>query len=227
MVTEDSTKSNESESSETQQTQEIEEDLSRYTIGSSGKAPAMLEQEGRERKESEGKKEIIGFGLAPKKKKAEVPLEVRNKRLYIIGILLLILIVVLSAILFFLRMNIGSNHEEVVEIRQVQEDVEIEDFEIDISVQQLSREEISLEILNGSSVSGLAGKTAKDFENLGYEIIEVGNSEPTDTNIVLVNSRDSGKIDVLLEDLEDKLNIASVSGELEDSSASARIILGG
>ena len=91
---------------------------------------------------------------------------------------------------------------------------------------ELKREEITLEILNGSGVSGAASEKAKVFEDLGYKIIKTGNAEATTGSRLYVKSEIEGLIDVLLKDVKDKLNISSVSGELKDSTASARIILG-
>jgi hypothetical protein len=91
---------------------------------------------------------------------------------------------------------------------------------------QLTREEITLEILNGSGVSGAAGEAATTFEDLGYEVSKVGNAEETEGNQLYVNPDVEDLVDVLLEDVKDELDISSVSGELDDSTASARIILG-
>lgn len=98
--------------------------------------------------------------------------------------------------------------------------------EAEETLELLTREVITLEILNGSGVAGAAAETADIFEELGYEILEIGNADETIGNQLYVNPEVADLIAVLLEDVEGELDIASVSGELEDSSASARIILG-
>jgi hypothetical protein len=91
----------------------------------------------------------------------------------------------------------------------------------------LSREEITLDILNGSGVTGLAGKTATTFEELGYVLGTVGNAESTKENELYIKEESLNKLSVLYEDVLEELNISSPSGYLDiDEKADARIVLG-
>lgn len=95
------------------------------------------------------------------------------------------------------------------------------------AVEQLERTDIRLEILNGSGVSGAAGRQQDIFAALGYETIEVGNADATEGNELYVHPDYLEAIDVLLEDVEDELDIATISGQLdEDSELTAQIVLG-
>ena len=75
-------------------------------------------------------------------------------------------------------------------------------------------------------MAGAASEVASTFELLGYEIIEIGNADETEGNQLYVDSDLEDLLDQLLEDVEEELDISSVSGKLTGSTASARIILG-
>lgn len=92
----------------------------------------------------------------------------------------------------------------------------------------LVRSEWSFEVLNGSGVSGEAKKLAEELRKLGYEVLKTANADK-DTytqNQIFVRAGLKEKIDPVIADLKDIIKIASVAGELTDSSASARIIIG-
>jgi hypothetical protein len=77
-----------------------------------------------------------------------------------------------------------------------------------------------------TDIAGHAGDASDTFEELGYEIVKVGNAKDTTGNQLYVDPEVEGKLGVLLEDVESELGISSVSGDLTGSEASARIILG-
>jgi hypothetical protein len=158
-----------------------------------------------------------------------IPLEKSNKRIYLIGIVISLLVIGTTAAVLYLRSKqpTEKSQEVVTEVtEEVSEEPVTETTETAEEVEQLERDEISLEILNGSGVSGLAGKTADTFEALGYTIADTGNATATEGNELYVNPDYADMIEVLLSDVEDELNITSVSGDLDDSDATARIILG-
>ena len=93
----------------------------------------------------------------------------------------------------------------------------------------IDRSEWSLEVLNGTATPGLAKDLADKLETLGYEIILTGNADNKDyeeSQILITSEKDSEEIDLLLEDIKKEIDISSSSGDLEDSTASARIIIG-
>jgi hypothetical protein len=169
-----------------------------------------------------------------------------KKKVYVVGVV--ITVIVLSAVggVFFLRVkqsqkNISKNDTAYPTLTQKQDGdnasqtgTEGEEGEdgggnaglVVTESLGLERSEISLEVLNGTDVTGLAGQTADSFKQLGYEIAEVGNAEDTVGNKLYVNPDFEGELGVLLEDVEEELSISSVSGTLSGSDAHARIILG-
>lgn len=92
----------------------------------------------------------------------------------------------------------------------------------------LIRSDWSFEVLNGSSVSGLAKKLADQILSLGYQVVKTGNADKNDYlhTQIMVREELEDKVDLIIADLRDVVKIASVGGQLKDSTASARLILG-
>lgn len=152
----------------------------------------------------------------------EVPPEKRNARLFTAGIVLALVLLGSTGAFFYLKST--STTEEAV-LAGKTEEVE-EEVVSTPTPASLPREEISLEVFNASGVAGAAGSTAEELEELGYQIAEVGNADDITGNELYVNPEFEGLLDQLFEDVEEMLDIASVTGELTNSTATARIVLG-
>lgn len=153
------------------------------------------------------------------------PEEKSRKKIYIIGAIILLLVLVASILLF---MNFNKNkkvEESKVETAQTPE-VSSPTEVAEEKPETFDRSKITLEILNGSGVAGAAKKIADNLAALGYQIIEVGNASASEqSQIFISNSLEKYKSE-FLKDLEEDFKEATISGELEDSTASARIIIG-
>lgn len=92
----------------------------------------------------------------------------------------------------------------------------------------LVRSEWTLEVLNGSATAGLAKKVAVKLEALGYPVIKTGNADKSSyaQTEILVKKELADKVGLVIADIKEVVKIASQAGELKDSTASARIILG-
>lgn len=99
----------------------------------------------------------------------------------------------------------------------------------------LIRSDWSFEVLNGTSTSGQAKKLADKLIALGYPVVKTGNADKQslpdgkqsyEVTQILVKKELMDKIDLVVADLKDTVKIASMAGELKDSTASARIIIG-
>jgi len=156
---------------------------------------------------------------------SDVPLEKSNKKLYFFGIFIVVLVLGATAGVFYYRTQ-QQAEEEVQEVVVEEEEEEVAEVKSTPTPAELTREEITLVILNGSGVAGLAGDTADTFKALGYEILSTGNADLQEGNELYVNPEVEGLVDLLIKDADEELSISSVSGELEDSTASAQIILG-
>ena len=153
----------------------------------------------------------------------EAPLEKTNRKLFTAGLIVVLFIFGVTGWVFYLT---NRYSEETTQEEITLEEGATEEPAATPASTQLERGEITLEILNGSGVAGAAGDAAEVFEALGYEDVEIGNADETEGNELYVSSDIEDLIDVLLEDVEEELDISSISGELDDSTASARIILG-
>lgn len=151
----------------------------------------------------------------------EEPQEKYNKKLFIFGGITLALIVLMSGgfLLSYLK-NPPQEEKAVTPVASEPEPTEVPEA--------LNRSQISFEVLNGSGVSGAAKKLADELTALGYFVIKSGNADKQtypDTQIYISKEMEE-KTEEILADLANLVKIATVSGELKDSTASARIILG-
>lgn len=153
-----------------------------------------------------------------------VKLEITNQRLLVLGIVVGAAIILTTATLFFLRTRVelqDFNEQEVIEEESTPAPT-AEPIVVDI----LSVEEITLEILNGSGITGLAGDTADEFADLGYSDVEIGNAdEQEETVIIASNDYSEEELENLLDDTRRRLGVNEIS-EFSDLNTVARIILG-
>lgn len=86
----------------------------------------------------------------------------------------------------------------------------------------------TLEILNGTKTPGLAKKAAQTLENRGYKILKTGNADNSNyaKTQLFVSKAYTNQSTFFLVDINSDIKITSVAGELKDSTATARIILG-
>jgi hypothetical protein len=154
----------------------------------------------------------------------EIELEKKNSKLYVFGIILAIIVLAATIVALYIRAKQAIDQNKETETAQMEEVVE------PVAPPEptpIPRGDISLDILNGSGESGLAGSTADTFKDLGYAIYQVGNANSTEGNQVYINpDLNQDLLTLLFEDLLEELDISSSSGELKDSTASAQIVLG-
>ncbi|OGG08950.1 hypothetical protein A2154_03700 [Candidatus Gottesmanbacteria bacterium RBG_16_43_7] len=152
-------------------------------------------------------------------------LERVNRRLYLFGGLVAGVIIGLVGILAYAY------------ITQISEPKDQKSSESPLSVPSrvpmpaFVRMNISFEVLNGSGISGAAGRAADTLTEKGYDVISVGNADdvklgaPLELYLIEVEESNREKI---LGDLVELFGEATYSGLLDtDSSASARIIIRG
>lgn len=150
--------------------------------------------------------------------------EKSNKKLYIWGGAALSLIVILT--IGFFMFSSKEIKEEESPTAQVEATSTPQPTEAPKKV--LKREEWSLEVLNGSGVSGLAKKVADKLAALGYPVVKTGNADKDDykDSLIFTTTDLKDKVELIIADIKDVIKIASFGGELKDSTASARIIIG-
>ncbi len=148
-----------------------------------------------------------------------------GKKILIVAIIILILLA--GAYLANKRFQVSSKLKNVIQPTPVATATPVP-TPIPTTKPALDKSEWSLEILNGSGITGAAKKVADKVQSLGYPVIKTGNAdkETYRETEILVKKELKDKIDLVIADLKDTVKIASVAGELKDSTASARIILG-
>lgn len=93
----------------------------------------------------------------------------------------------------------------------------------------LDRSDISVEVLNGSGETGVAGKASDYLKSLGYGIASVGNADNTDYQgvTIQVKSSRSSFAALLKKDLSSDYTVTSATSDLSaSSSADALVIIG-
>lgn len=92
----------------------------------------------------------------------------------------------------------------------------------------LNRADWSFEVLNGSGESGLARKIAGQLKELGYQVVKTGNADKNNypKTQISVKKEQTDQAELVIADLKDTIEVASIAGELTEGTASARIILG-
>ncbi|OGH20639.1 MAG: hypothetical protein A3D74_04255 [Candidatus Levybacteria bacterium RIFCSPHIGHO2_02_FULL_37_13] len=148
----------------------------------------------------------------------------KQKIMFFTGLLFVALILLATLTLIIALNNMQGQEKTIktVELEAKQPQVEKP------TKPSLERSEWTLEVLNGSGIAGAATKISRTLESLGYKVIKTGNAkDDTYTTIhVLIDKAMMDQAELLLADLKDTLPTATLSGELTDSTASARIIIG-
>jgi len=142
-------------------------------------------------------------------------------------VVLTLLIMAVTGWMMYVRSELLRKSDNETAMAKIEELAKVTPTPEPTPEQQLSREEITLEILNGSGTAGLAGDTKDDFEKLGYVVSEVGNADDVVGNELYVKKGYESRVEKLVEDVKDQLDIVSITGELDtDASVVARIVLG-
>jgi hypothetical protein len=85
----------------------------------------------------------------------------------------------------------------------------------------LKRDTVKLQILNGSGVSGLAGKAKTYLEGLGYKDVQTGNASKSDLTETIVSAKKDAKkelLDAVIADLSKNYKVADETEVLQATS---------
>jgi hypothetical protein len=95
--------------------------------------------------------------------------------------------------------------------------------------QALEKEDLSIQVLNGSGAPGAAGDGQNYLEELGYENISVGNADSYgyEQTEVYIKEELKGMVEQLVNDLQEEYEVEVQSEYLdEDSDYDIRVIIG-
>jgi len=154
------------------------------------------------------------FGEEPEKNK-------KQKK----GIVFLVLIsVTIAAIIFaiawfFIFRTSGEDMPEKTVEQAVEEPAPTEQ-PTPTPVPELDRGELSVKVLNGTGISGVAGKAKTFLENLGYSEIKTGNADSYEYQKTEVSIKEEASeyLDLIIEDLGEDYPTSSDSSTLEEDS---------
>lgn len=90
----------------------------------------------------------------------------------------------------------------------------------------VNRSDLTIRVLNGSGKRGAAGELAKYVEGLGYSVSLTGNTNVQTGSKLRLKSGSEIYREILTEDLESKLDLASGSGLPQGDIVGAEIIIG-
>ena len=146
----------------------------------------------------------------------------KNKLLYILGIISFMGIVLLASGVGFYYLTQFRQRQENKEVTVVEEKVEVVE---EMGKEELDRSSITFEVLNGSGTPGVAKKSADSLQALGYKIIGTGNAGDVTGNKLYLKTSAEGYSGNIITDLAE-FKISTVSGELTEGTASARLVIG-
>jgi len=96
----------------------------------------------------------------------------------------------------------------------------VEDTSTPEPVVELERSDLSIQVLNGSGISGKAGEVKDVLEELGYENVDAGNADSYDFEEMVISIKEESEdyVDMLVEDLSDDYTVADDTEELDEDS---------
>jgi hypothetical protein len=146
-------------------------------------------------------------------------LETKTKILYFAGVLLTLVISVISVFLYYSASQIDKDMDtKTVNVGTPEPS----------STPIFSKSDWTIEVENGSLVSGVAAAMTKKLTDNGFQVVGTGNAKNKSMNgigIFINVNKDSSK-DNFINLIKELYPHASFSGTFSDSSASARIIIG-
>jgi hypothetical protein len=155
----------------------------------------------------------------------EAPIDKTNRKLFVLGIIFLLFIILSTAAFCYFILN--SQEENEVSVLPKEPNQE-SSSSAQVGMKDSSEIVWVFEVLNGSGKAGAAKKAADKLQSLGYPVIKTGNAPQSNykENQIFINTELKGKVGSLIDRLKDEFNISTISGEFKDSTASARIIIG-
>lgn len=128
----------------------------------------------------------------------------------------------------------GTKVDEMYVLRPVGDDYKvISDYvakllagEVDTADNEQATEPLKIEVLNGTNITGLAGKIASDLRKAGYEVILVGNNATRGFTKTIVYDLSQGERTWEVRKLASSLNAEIGEDTVTTSGALARVIVG-
>lgn len=135
-----------------------------------------------------------------------------------------------GGVFYFRQSRASKSEEQTSPVSEAQPtESESEPTSTPEPTQGVSKEDLTIQILNGSGAPGVAGEGRDYLQELGYENISVGNADSYayEQTEVYVKEEMKDMVETLVEDLKEEYEVEVQSEYLdEDSDYDIRIILG-
>ena len=166
---------------------------------------------------------------------SELGLETKSssstKKYFLIGLVVVIVLGLIGGgVLVYKKAMMGKQEkqEDSVSTAPSPTPVPVEEQEASPAA-ELKREEIKIQILNGTGVAGEAKKAKDLLEDLGYTDIKIANASSYDYDEVEISLKEESQnyFNLLSDDLKEEYDVSEEMGELdEDEKFDAIVILG-
>lgn len=85
---------------------------------------------------------------------------------------------------------------------------------------EIERGDLSLQVLNGSGISGKAGEVKAVLEELGYDDVDTGNADSYDFEETVISLKEGVEeyLDMLIEDLSEDYTVSEDTEKLDEDS---------
>ncbi|MBU1126938.1 MAG: LytR C-terminal domain-containing protein [Patescibacteria group bacterium] len=166
---------------------------------------------------------------------SELGLETKSssstKKYFLIGLVVVIILGLIGGgVLVYKKAMMGKQEkqEDSIPVVPSPTPVPVEEQEASPAA-ELKREDIKIQILNGTGIAGEAKKAKDLLEDLGYTDIKIGNAGAYDYDEVEISLKEekSDYFSLLSADLKEEYDVSNKMGELaEDDKFDAIVILG-
>lgn len=150
----------------------------------------------------------------------------KTKKIFLLILLIVLILVAIAGGIFVYKKSIdrknsssGPTPTAVPQTEQITE----------TPVEEFKREDLKIEILNGSGTPGAAGVAQKYLEDLGYQIAKTGNAKSYTYKETEISIKEEKRpyLEMLVKDLEKKYMVATGSSFLgKENEFDAVVIIG-
>lgn len=151
---------------------------------------------------------------------------VDKKKFIFIGLIIFVVLGVIAGGIFVYKRAMGKKETAPVVPKVSPSPTSVETPEAS-PAPEIKREDLKLQVLNGSGVAGAAGEAKELLEGLGYQNIETGNADSYDYEETEISIKEDKEdyLEMLRDDLADKYTLSTESATLEEESEFDAVVI--
>lgn len=174
--------------------------------------------------------ETMPVSLVEEGKRLGFPASLKNNKLFLVGLVAAILVLTGGGIFLYRKKSakIPSTPEVAQATPSPQTEAEVTpEEEPTPTIETLNREDLKLQVLNGSGVAGTASKAKEFLEGLGYKDVDAGNADSYNYEETEISIREDKKdyLELLTDDLSEKYTLAEETKTLDEESEFGVIVI--